>query len=260
MKKKYKIILTIIAVYSVCVILLILSLINKKPPVLKRYIPETKDTLTTEFVIRNNDTIPHGKYIVHNENGNKTDEGSFVDGHIKGKSIHYFDNEMIESICYYKSVKIKEECTFYYFNEKTMKYYMYNDLGELEFIIYYDKFGNVESYEGTPLLEIYQYKVANKEKFKTKIEQHLKVGDTLKYEYLIANIPNAKRTFKIKNLDVDNTKVDLSFRKTSQVGIEVEETLTQKGINTIQATVKYEFNDKEKTIINDTLSFQVTVN
>ncbi|OMQ10976.1 hypothetical protein BXU01_11605 [[Flexibacter] sp. ATCC 35103] len=137
---------------------------------------------------------------------------------------------------------------------------MYDDFGILDFLIRYDKLGNIKSYEGLPLIEIHQYKIANPEEFKTKIEQHLKVGDTLKQQYLIANIPNAKRSLKIENLDIDNTKAKRTFKKTSQTGIEVKELLIKKGINTIRAVVKYEFNDKDKTVINDTISFKIQVN
>jgi hypothetical protein len=140
-----------------------------------------------------------------------------------------------------------------------MKYLMYDDFGILDFLIRYDELGNMKSYEGLPLIEIYQYKIANKEQFKTKIEQHLKVGDTLKQHYLIANIPNAKRTLKIENQGVDNTKVYRTIKKISQTGLEVKEILIKKGTNKIRTIVKYEFNDKEKSVINDTVSFEVEV-
>lgn len=128
------------------------------------------------------------------------------------------------------------------------------------FIVHFDKKGNVLNFEGYPLMETYQYRIANKKRFKTKIEQYLKVGDTLQQQYIIANIPNTKRSFKIENLNADEVKTKRTFKKTSQTGIEVKELLIKKGINTIRAVVKYEFNDKEKTVINDTISFKVNVN
>ncbi|PAM94857.1 hypothetical protein B4N84_10425 [Flavobacterium sp. IR1] len=260
MKKKYKKILSIVAIYGICLIMVVLFLIFKKPPVLKRINKESKDVTTIECLIKNGDTILHGKFTRHTKKGKKIGEGNFVDGELTGKCTFYYENGEVSLIRYHKNTKIIEESTFHYPDKKPFKYVMNNDLGELEFQIYYDEFGNVKSYEGRPLLEIYNYKPTNKEKFKNRISQFLNVGDTLNYEYLIANIPNAKRSVLIENLTVDNPMVDVSFAKTSQAGIEAKEILTQKGINTIQATVKYEFNDKEKTIINDTLSFQVTVN
>ncbi|MDA6072186.1 hypothetical protein NJT12_21390 [Flavobacterium sp. AC] len=61
----------------------------------------------------------------------------------------------------------------------------------------------------------------------------MKVGDTVKYHYLVANVPYAKRNFKIENTDADNTKVKRTLKKTSQIGIDVKEVLIKSGINTI---------------------------
>lgn len=126
-------------------------------------------------------------------------------------------------------------------------------------MISFDEYGNVKNYKGYPLMEIYQYKISNKEQFKTKTNQMLKIGDLLKYQYLIANIPTTKRIFKIENIGLDNTRVQRAIRQNPPIGIDVEEILTQKGINTIRAIVQYKFNDKKKTVINDTVSFEVEV-
>ncbi|WP_243396853.1 toxin-antitoxin system YwqK family antitoxin [Flavobacterium pectinovorum] len=252
----------LVLIFIVVILVLVVLLFffkNEEVHILKKYDVKTKQTTTLEYIIKDKDTIFQGKFICYNEKGNKTYEGVFVNGHIKGKTIHYYDNGNIESIDYIKNSKVTEESTYNYPSGKVMKYLMYDDFGILDFLIRYDESTNVKSYEGLPLIEIYQYKIANKEQFKIKINQYLKVGDTLKHQYFIANIPNAKRNFKIENLDVDNKKVKRTFKKTSQTGIDVKEILTKKGINTIRAIVKYEFNDKEKTVINDTISFKVMV-
>jgi len=233
---------------------------SEKTFFLKSYYPDKKVTDISQYVIRNGDTILEGRFTQYNQKGQKIVEGNFVNGHIKGKSIYYFDNGNIESIHYRKDGKVTEESTYNYPNGKVRKYAMYDDFGILDFLIIYDESGNVKNYQGLPLIEIYQYKIANKKQFKIKTNQVLKMGDTLKYHYLIANVPIAKRSFKIENLDVDNSKVKRTFTQIPPVGIIVKEILTQKGINTIRAIVKYEFNDKKKTVIKDTISFNVNVN
>ncbi|MFH7016334.1 hypothetical protein [Flavobacterium sp. FlaQc-47] len=256
MKKKYLLIPAIV----IAVIVLHFYFKKEKVYTIKSYYPDKTTRDVFQYIIRNGDTVFEGEFKQYNTKGNKIAEGRFLNGHIKGKSIYYFDSGIIKSIHYRKNVEITEESTYNYPNGKIMKYLMYDDFGILDFLIRYDELGNMKSYEGLPLIEIYQYKIANKEQFKTKIEQHLKVGDTLKQHYLIANIPNAKRTLKIENQGVDNTKVNRTIKKTSQTGLEIKEILIKKGINKIRAIVKYEFNDKGKSVINDTISFEVKVN
>jgi len=259
MHKKFIVIVT-----SIIILLgfTVLFFCNKKEKTffLKSYNSDKKVTDISQYVIRNGDTILEGQFTQYNQKGNKIVEGNFLNGHINGKSIYYFDSGIIESVHYRKNSKITEESVFNYSNGEVRKYLMYDDFGILDFLIRFDELGNVKSYEGLPVIEIYQYKIANKEQFKTKINQYLKIGDTLKYQYLIANIPNAKRTFKIENLDVDNSKAKRILTQIPPVGIDVKEILTKKGINRIRAIVKYEFNDKEKTVIKDTISFEVNVN
>jgi antitoxin component YwqK of YwqJK toxin-antitoxin module len=256
MKKIFIIIFILLLIFTIKLI----YFNDEKVYTLKEYSPTGTLLGINEYIIRAGDTVFHGKFINYNGKGNKISEGNFDNGHIKGKSIYYFDMGNIESIHYRKNSNITEESIYNYPNGNIKKYLMYDDFGILDFLIRYDKLANVKSYEGLPLVEIYQYKIANKEQFKTKIKQHLKLGDTLKQQYLIANIPNAKRSLKIENLSVDDKKVIRSFKKTSQTGLEVKEVLIKKGINTIRAVVKYEFKDKEKTVINDTISFKVEVN
>lgn len=260
MNRNKKIFLVLLTIIALVIIALFFFFKKEKIQILKRYDTKTKETTTLEYIIKDKDTIFDGKFICYDAKGNKKYEGIFVNGNIRGKSIYYFSNGIIESIDYMKNSKITEESTYNFPNGNIKKYLIYDDLGIPTFIIRFDEKGNIKNYEGYPLLEIYQYKIANKEKFKTKINQYLKVGDTLKHQYLIAYIPNAKRSVKIENIDADDAKAKPTFKKTSQIRIDVKEILTTKGINTINAVVKYEFNDKEKTVINDTISFQIKVN
>jgi hypothetical protein len=259
MNRKYKIIL-ILSIIIISWLLVFFYFKDEKNHVLKEYYPDTKQTDISEYVIRNGDTIFHGKFVRYNEKGNKIAEGNFVNGEPTGKSIYYFDNGVIESIFFRKNSKITEQNIDNFLSGKIMSYTLYDDLGMSAFIILFDEKGNVKSYKGYPIMETYQYKTKSKEQFKIKINQHPKTGDTLQHEYLIADIPNAKRSIKIENIGSDDVKAKRIFKKASQISLNVEEILTKKGINTIRAIVKYEFNDKDKTVISDTISFKVQVN
>jgi hypothetical protein len=245
----------------VCIIISILIRNNNGyTNVLKEYSESGKLIGTNEFIIKNGDTIMHGKYINYNESGIKISEGQFVNNEVQGKCIYYYDNGKIESIQYRKTNKIIQESTEYYPNEEVKRYTMFDPFGLEAFIARYDEKGNIKNYEGYPLMEIYQYPIANKERFKIKINQHLKVGDTLRHNYLVANIPNAKRSFTIENVGVENAKVKRITKKIEPCQIDIKEVLTKKGKNTIRSIVKYEFNNKSKSIFSDTLTFEVNVN
>ncbi|KQB38377.1 hypothetical protein [Flavobacterium aquidurense] len=142
---------------------------------------------------------------------------------------------------------------------KIMRYTSYDDSGKQAYTILFDEKGNIENFKGLPLRETYQNKMAEKRRLKQTVNQNLKVGDTLKYHYLIANIPNSKRNFKIENIGVDNTKAKRTLQKVSKTGIDVKEVLTKKGINTIKAVLTYEFNDKEKNSYTYTEIFEIIV-
>ncbi|MET3047417.1 hypothetical protein [Flavobacterium covae] len=252
--KKILILLTILVLVT---ILFYSSLKNEKIYILKEYNPSGNLIGTNEYILKNGDTIIHGKFVNYNDKGIKISEGQFINGHINGKCFYYYDNGKIESI-QFKKAKITEETTFFSPEELTEKYVMYDDLGKSTFIINFDKKG-VTKYYGYPQLEVYQYRFSHPEQFKIKEQQYLKVGDKLKYSYLIANIPNAKRSIKIENISIDNSKVKRTLKHIEPCQWNVEEVLTKKGKNTIQSIVKYEFKDKVTPVFIDTLSFDIEV-
>ena len=180
----------------------------------------------SEYAIKNGDSVFQNKLVRDNEKGNEDTE---------------------EKIDYFSSGKI-------------MRYTSYDNLGKQAFTILFDEKGNVENFKGHPLIETYQNGIAAKRRLKENVDQYLKVGDTLKYHYLVANLPYAKRNFKIENIDVDHVKAKRTLKKTSKTGIEVKEVLIKRGINTVEAVLNYEFNDKEKTSITYTEIFEVIVN
>lgn len=255
--KMYKIIL-LLTITILSWLVVFFSFKYDKVYTLKQYFPDTKITDISHYIIRNGDTIFHGKFIQYNELGIKIAEGNFVNGHIKGKCLYYYNNGNLESVHYRENSKITSESTFYDTIGLINKYVMYDDFGKYCFTISYDEKG-VREYEGYPLLEIYQYKFTHKKQY-NKTEQVLKVGDTLKYQYLLANLPNTKRSFKVENISIDNKKVKRTIKHNPPIKVEVKEVLIKKGINTIRAIVKYEFKDKITPVFKDTISFEVKVN
>jgi hypothetical protein len=197
--------------------------------------------------------------MYYNEQGNKISEGNFIDGHIKGKTINYYVNGKIESVVYHKNPELIEEGTYYDKKGMIESYIMYDDFGKSCFVISFDEKGPKE-YDGHALLEIYQYKFNHKKEYNIKTDQILKVGDTLTYKYLVANIPNTTLAFEIENVGIDNTKVSRFITKRAPVEVGVKEILFKKGINTIRAVACYKFNDTIVPSIIDTISFNVKVN
>jgi antitoxin component YwqK of YwqJK toxin-antitoxin module len=255
--KKNKLIIVIIVL--VVFALLLLYDKNEKECILNQYDSNGKLTSTSEYIIKDGDTILHGKFINYNKNGVKIAEGNFVNGHVKGKWLYYYNNGELESICYRKGSKITEEITEFHPNGKVKRYIMFDPFGLEAFIVRFDEQEIMKSYEGYSIMEIYQYPIANKERFNIKEEQYLKVGDTLKYTYLVANIPNTKRSFAIENVGIDNAKVKRILKNVPPAKIDVKEVLTKKGKNTIRNIVRYEFNDNVTPVFTDTLSFDVEV-
>lgn len=213
-----------------------------------------------EYVIQNNDTILNGKFERYNDKGILISKGQFLNDEVYGKCLYYYDNGVLESTYYKKSTDITLEAMWNYPNGQLEKYVMYTDFGKPLFIIKYDKKHIVDSYKGRPQLEIYQHKVDTTSRNYKQIKYSFKIGDTLKYTYLVANIPNAKRSFTIENVGIDNAKVKRITKKVEPCQLDVKEVLTKKGKNTIRSIVKYEFNDKVTPVFTDTLTFNVDVN
>jgi hypothetical protein len=258
MKTKYKITLIVLSVILLGLILFLFCFKDEKVQILKRYYPDSKETFTFEYIIRNGDTIIQGKNVRYNEKGGKISEGNFVNNVPKGKFIHYYNNGKIESIEYIFDDKRKAEILWNYPNGKIEKYVFFSKYKEPIFLISYDKKGP-KTYEGATIEITYHGKLNFKKQHDTADSQYYKVGDTLLHKYLVANIPDAKRSFKIENISIDNAKVRRTITPKIPTTIELKEILTTKGKNTIRAVVKYEFKDNIMPTINDTLSFDVEV-
>jgi len=257
--KKNKIVVTLFVFIIIFLGVLFFCLKDENKQVLKEYDSKTGKTSQYEYFVKNGDTILQGKYEQYNKEGKKIAEGNYMNNQLKGKFITYFDNGKIESMQYVVKGKVNAENIEYNSNGKIKRYIMFDPFGLEAFIARYDESGVIKTYEGYPLMEIYQYKIANKKQFGNTSNQILKKNGTLQYNYLIANIPNAKRSFKIENIGLDNSKIKRISKQVSPTEVYINEVLVKKGINTIRATVQYKFNDKKTTILNDTITFQVEV-
>lgn len=256
--QKSKVIIIIVLLFIVSIAIYLYNNRNSKVRILKEYNSIGQLIGTNEYFIRDGDTIMEGKFVNYNNEGIKISEGQFVNDDVFGNCFYYYDDGKLESIHYRENSKITLESTFYDSSGLLNKYVVYDDTGEPFFIIEFDEKGATQ-YNGHFHLEIYQYKFSHKEKFNLIKDQYLKVGDTLKYSYLIANIPNAKRSFTIENLSVDNAKVKRFIKKVEPCQLDVQEVLTKKGKNTIRSIVKYDFNDNITPVFRDTLSFDIDV-
>lgn len=255
MKRKY------IVVFVVLIILIGLFFYFKdeKNYILKEYSLSGKLIGTNEYIIRNGETIMHGKFVNYNEQGIKISEGQFVNGHVEGNCIYYYDNGNVESVYYKKNGKINLECTYYNQNGLIRKYVMCNNISEPKFIIEFDE-KTVKKYDGYATYPLEQFKIKKNKKYKIKKGDVLKVGDTIKHDYLVANIPYTQRSFKIETEGVDNSKIKRTITKKAPTGIVVEEVLMQKGLNRIKIITQYKFNDGVTPVKNDTLIFDINVN
>lgn len=261
MNKRKNILIAVLLLSAIIVIVVVLICLKKdKVYTLKEYYPNGYLKGINEYTIKNGDTIMNGKFVNYNDKGIKISEGQFLDDDVFGKCFYYYDNGSLESISFRKNKEITKETIEYYLNSNIKRYIMFDPFGMETFIARYNEDGKIKNYEGYPVIEIYQYKFSHKEKFNLTEDQYLKVGDTLKYSYLIANMPNAKRSFTIENLSVDNAKVKRITKKVEPCQLDVKEVLTKKGKNTIRSIVKYEFNDNVTPVFRDTLSFDINVN
>ncbi|KQO34616.1 hypothetical protein ASF10_02575 [Flavobacterium sp. Leaf82] len=260
MKKKYKITFAILFITVTVMILFNIFSNDKKIHVLKEYSPEGKLLGTNEYVIIKGDTILQGKFINYSEKGIKTSEGQFLNNEPNGICSYYYDSGKIESVFYRKNSKINLESTYYNQNGLVYKYIMCDSLGNTRFLIKFDEKAEVKRYEGYSILPIGLYKIVNKKQYKIKKGDTLNVGDVIKHYYLLANIPHTKRTFKIENIGIDNSKAKRIIKSKEPTEIIIEEVLTQKGLNRIEIVAQYKFKDKVTPTLNRTISFDINVN
>jgi hypothetical protein len=259
MKTKFKITLFLFSFITIGLLVLFFCVNDENVHTLIKYYPDSKETETYEYIIRNGDTILQGKTFTYDKNGIKISEGNCVNNFLFGKFIRYYDNGKIEYFKYIIGKKKYAEIQWNYKNGEIEKYAFFSKYKEPIFLISYDKKGPIK-YEGHTIENIQYGKLNSKKQPNFHSNQYFKVGDTLVHQYIVANIPNAKRSFKIENIRIDKAKVKRTITQKPPTTIEVKEILIKKGKNTIRAVVKYEFKDKIIPAIKDTVSFNVEVN
>lgn len=265
LKDKFKRKATTIVVMLMAIGLILLVFFNKfKSNEEKVYVSEQYSSSgnligTNEYVMRDGNPIVHGKFINYNEKGIKIAEGQFIDGEINGICSYYYDNGEIESVFFRKNSKITLESIYYYPNGKIKKYVMFNDFGEPKFMVEYNENGVTMSYEGSSTYIVNQYKYNNKEEIEINAGDTLKLGDVIKFDYLLPNIPNTERTFTIEIEGVDSLKSKRIITKELPTRVIIEETLVKKGLNRIKMINQYKFNDNVAPTINDTIPFDIYV-
>lgn len=255
MKNKAQLLLTIIVLSW---LLVFFYFKDEKVYTLKEYNSTGKLLGTSEYIIRNGDTIFHGYFVNYNEKGIKIAEGQFINNEPSGICSYYYNNGKIESIYYRKDSKINLECTYYNQNGLVEKYIMCDTNGRTAFIIKFDN-KTVKMYDGYSIWPVGQHKIRNRKLEEIKKGDVLKVGDTIRYNYLVANIPYTKRTFRIETVGIDNSKAKRIITSKLPAEIIVEEVLTQKGLNKIEIIAQYNFEDKLTPILDKTVSFEVNV-
>jgi len=243
------IIIALVVIFAISMFYIYYS--KNKIYVLNEYNNSGKLLGTNEYILKNGDTIFNGKFVNYNENGVKVSEGQFKNNELFGKCVYYFDNGKVESIQFKKDSKTVLEDFWYDEDGNIEQYTLYNLKGKPILIINYDKDGVVSKLKGIPLKQV------NEDKF--NLEQQFKLGEVLKYQCLIANIPNTKRSFKIENVGINQATIKRVIKHVEPAEVNVEEVLIKKGSNTFKLIVKYDFNDKITPVLNDTITFNINV-
>lgn len=243
----------ILAIYSVY----IYFKNNSEIKVLKEYNSKGQLIGTNEYIVRNYDTILNGKFIRYNDKGIKISEGRFSNNDVYGNCYYYNDNGKLKDVHFRKNKKITLESTFYDINENIEKYVMCDNLGRAIFLIKYEN-KIVSKYNGYAIWPLKLFKLIRKKQIPIKGDT-LNVGDKIKYNFLIANIPYSNRKLKIETIGVDNSKIKRIVNYIKPNEVVIEEVLLNKGLNRIRTIVQYKFKDKETSIFNDTVTFDITV-
>jgi len=225
---------------------------NKENNVFTKKFPEENKIVQYSYILRGIDTVIQGKFIVYNKNKQKLAIGNYYNDKLSGKYTNYFSNGNISQIKYYDKDIIVGDRIFNYADGEVRKYVFHDYKSDPVFIVRFDKNGNVKSYEGKPLLDL---------KYLGKIDlDSLKTGDKLKYAFVLADVPTAKKTLNIQLLGYDNSKINRVIGARNKSEIEVEERIVKKGKNSVKAILKFTFNDSLRTTITDSIKFDYFVN
>ncbi|MFK7048551.1 hypothetical protein V3Q77_01470 [Flavobacterium davisii] len=258
MTNKYKIVISFLLLVIFAALIFVFSFKEEKVYTSHEYNSNGQLIGINEYIIRNSDTILQGKFERYNDKGIIISKGQFLNDEPYGKCSYYYDDGKIEAIQFKKNSKITLEAIKYNRRNFIKKYVMCNTYGEAKFIIEFDN-KITQRYTGYSTYPVKQYKLYHGKEIDIKTGDILKVGDTIRYDYLIANIPYAKRTLKIETEGIDNSKINRRISKKAPTSLIVEEILTKRGLNRIKAITQYVFDDKFTPVKNDTVSFDIEV-
>lgn len=232
-------------------ILLLFSFCTKSKKIDKIRLPVSDSSYGIyEIKIKNTDTILDGNFHIYTNNNILKRSGTFVNNEFYGLYKNYFNNGNVESIMYRNNGKDIGEATWYNEDGKLNDYKFYDKYGNLNFYIMYDTNGKISKAKGKVLFEIYQSLLINKE---------FNIGDTIKYQLTYPNIPKTSISLNIELLDFDNSKIERQITKIEPVVVQYKDIAVKKGLNTIRASIKYNFLDEKNITISDTISFKYMV-
>lgn len=245
MKTKTKIIIFISVV--LVAFLFYLMYINNKLFTSKEFDKNGNLITEVEYKKKAGKSILHGNFHEFSSKGVLITEGKFLNDVAYGIWKYYDDDGNLKSVKFRKNDTITLEAKLYNTTGTLKQYVFLSENNEAEFISNYDEKG-IRDLNGFTLGGI------NYE------DKTYKLGDEIKYDFLVANIPQAKRKVIIENLAKDNSKVNRKITREAPCKWIVNEKLMNKGINEVRIVVINEF-DKSTGIkpINDTLGFKINV-
>lgn len=220
----------------------------------KHIVFEDKTYGTFEYIIQENDTVFTGTFYIYDENGNIKRKGQNVNNKFYGVYCDYYPDGKIESKRFRSDNRDVGEITWYRKDGILEKYNFLDDLDRVNFIAKYDEKGNIKDANGLILIEVNQFKLRQQNP-----NLYYKIGDSIKYKFMLPNIPNTTKKFDFKLKDFDNSKIKRFVKKIEPVSVEVIDIASKRGRNIIEAHVEYKFNDETKIVLKDSLFFEYNV-
>jgi len=199
--------------YKYIYLLLFLLLSCKGDTILKKnhYYKNGNISREYEYMIKNGDTILDGVLNEYSLNSKLRLTLFMKNDHIIN-SIEYYPNGTTKYKAKYKNDKTIEGLR-YRRNGKLKTYLMWNERDKVKYKKKYDSLGNIISTQGKPIIELVIGK-SNSPLFKI-IDGNLvniKLLDTIKFTYTIANPPNTKVTFKVIEKKSNNRLLDIDVK------------------------------------------------
>lgn len=243
--------LSVFLIISSCLILFSCQKNDKQAKLIKYY-PKENKIVEFSYLLKGNDTIIDGEVTYYSKDRKIIlGKAYYKNGLLNGRYTGYYTDGKIKQIVNYRNDTIVGDRVYNYSDGNIERYILHDDSGRVAFIVKFDNNGNVIKRQGFPLVDV--------ENIGKKTLDSLKLGDSLKYSYYLANIPTSKCSFIIKSLNFDDKKNQRRISSRKNCRITVDEKVNRVGKNSIIAKLKFEFSDSNKTIIVDSLRFDYYV-